>query len=85
MFQFWGETISSLEGRSPERMTIRHVAKLAGVSIATVSRVINGHADVSSQTREAVRRVIAEHGYPASSRSRGGRTGQIGVMVPLTC
>src|ERR1041385_6219099 len=69
-------------------MTIRHVAELAGVSIATVSRVVNGHADVSSQTRETVRQVIREHGYPASPRSRVARAdrtraGQIGVMVPL--
>ena len=64
-------------------MTIRRVAELAGVSIATVSRVINGHADVSSQTRDAVQRVIRELGYPAGARSRATRTGQIGVMVPL--
>jgi len=69
-------------------MTIRHVAELAGVSIATVSRVVNGHADVSSQTRAAVQRVIREHGYPPSPRSRTARSGptragQVGVMVPL--
>ncbi|MGD0241814.1 MAG: LacI family DNA-binding transcriptional regulator [Streptosporangiaceae bacterium] len=75
--------VSSPDRRNPERMTIRRVAELAGVSIATVSRVVNGHADVSSQTREAVQRVISEHGYPASPRSRPAGTGQIGVMVPL--
>ena len=75
--------MSSPDGRTPERMTVRRVAELAGVSIATVSRVINGHADVSSQTREAVQRVIRERGYPAGPRSRAARTGQIGVMVPL--
>lgn len=64
-------------------MTIRRVAELAGVSIATVSRVVNGHVDVSSQTRETVQRVIDEHGYPAGPRSRAARTGQVGVMVPL--
>jgi LacI family transcriptional regulator len=87
---------SKLDGRHPARVTIRQVAELAGVSIATVSRVVNGHADVSSQTRETVQRVIREHGYagyPAATRPRGGRawtrppgggpTGQIGVMVPL--
>jgi LacI family transcriptional regulator len=61
-------------------MTIRHVAELAGVSIATVSRVVNGHADVSSQTREAVQRVIREHGYPAGQRARAGRAGRAGQI-----
>jgi LacI family transcriptional regulator len=71
------------DGRHPTRMTIRQVAELAGVSIATVSRVINGHADVSSQTREAVQRVIREHGYQPGTRPRPGRMGLIGVTVPL--
>jgi LacI family transcriptional regulator len=79
----FGVDMSSPDGRGPERMTVRRVAELAGVSIATVSRVINGHADVSSQTREAVQRVIRERGYPAGPRSRAARTGQIGVIVPL--
>jgi LacI family transcriptional regulator, galactose operon repressor len=80
------------DGRRPARMTIRQVAELAGVSIATVSRVINGRLDVSSQTREAVQRVIKEHGYQLGARPRPGgtggtggtgRTGLIGVTVPL--
>jgi LacI family transcriptional regulator len=83
-----GVIASSTDGRGAERMTIRRVAELAGVSIATVSRVINGHADVSSQTREAVQRVIRERGYPAGRRAGTvragtGRAGQIGVLVPL--
>ena len=44
-------------------MTIRQVADLAGVSTATVSRVINGRTDVSERAREAVLRVVREHGY----------------------
>ena len=67
------------------RLTIREIAELAGVSIATVSRVVNGHADVSSETRDAVQRVIREHGYTANRSARalsGGRTGLVGVTVP---
>jgi LacI family transcriptional regulator len=67
------------------RLTIREIADLAGVSIATVSRVVNGHADVSTETREAVQRVIREHGYTANRSARalsGGRTGLVGVTVP---
>lgn len=65
------------------RATIRQIAAEAGVSIATVSRVANGHADVSSQTRRTVERVIRERGYRAAPRSRQGLTGLIGVAVPL--
>jgi len=69
-----------------ERVTIREVADLAGVSIATVSRVLNGRDDVSDETREAVTRVIRDNGYRANRSARGlsaGRTGLIGVLVPL--
>src|ERR671930_2777925 len=68
------------------RMTIRQIADLAGVSIATVSRVLNGRGDVADETREAVSRVIREHGYTANRSARGlsaGRTGLVGVLVPL--
>jgi LacI family transcriptional regulator, galactose operon repressor len=67
-------------------MTIREIADLAGVSIATVSRVLNGRDDVSDETRAAVRRVVEEHGYTANRSARGlsgGRTGLVGVLVPL--
>ena len=66
----------------PGRVTIRQVAELAGVSIATVSRVANGRSDVSVQTRDAVRRVIREHGYLAGARSRPESAGLIRIMVP---
>jgi LacI family transcriptional regulator len=71
---------------SGKRMTIREIADLAGVSIATVSRVLNGRDDVAAETREAVRRVIRDHGYTANRNARGlsaGRTGLVGVLVPL--
>lgn len=45
------------------RVTIRQVAELAGVSIATVSRVLNGRADVSEETRQVVQQVARDHGY----------------------
>ena len=70
----------------PSRMTIREIADLAGVSIATVSRVLNGRDDVADETRELVRRVVQEHGYTANRSARGlsaGRTGLVGVLVPL--
>jgi LacI family transcriptional regulator len=70
------------------RVTIRQVAEQAGVSIATVSRVVNRRSDVSSETREAVSRVLRERGYPGTQRTRPGRaegtgTGLVGVTMPL--
>jgi LacI family transcriptional regulator len=70
------------DGRG-SRVTIRQVAELAGVSIATVSRVANGRSDVSDQTRLAVERVIREHGYLTAGRSRLGRASLVGLAVPL--
>lgn len=70
----------------PSRVTIREVAELAGVSIATVSRVLNGRGDVSDETRDLVTRVVRENGYTANRNARGlsaGRTGLVGVLVPL--
>ncbi len=43
--------------------TIARIAELAGVSTATVSKVVNGRAEVAAETRAAVEGVIREHGY----------------------
>ncbi|MEV4115317.1 substrate-binding domain-containing protein [Nonomuraea sp. NPDC049695] len=49
-------------GRS-ERATLADVARLAGVSPATASKVLNGRSDVGASTREHVLKVMAEIGY----------------------
>jgi DNA-binding LacI/PurR family transcriptional regulator len=49
--------------------TIARVAELAGVSVPTVSKVINGRADVSAETRRRVEAVIREWGYERTRRS----------------
>jgi LacI family transcriptional regulator len=77
-------TTDELKPRS--RVTIREIADLAGVSIATVSRVMNARDDVSPETRELVQRIVRERGYTANRTARGlsaGRTGLIGATVPL--
>jgi LacI family transcriptional regulator len=64
----------------------RDIAELAGVSVATVSRVVNGRSEVSDQTREAVMRIVREHGYRTNRTARGlsaGRTGLVGVTLPV--
>jgi LacI family transcriptional regulator len=73
-------------GNGSTRVTIREIADLAGVSIATVSRVVNGREDVSAETRELVQRIVRERGYMANRSARGlsaGKTGLIGATVPL--
>ncbi|WP_405009876.1 LacI family DNA-binding transcriptional regulator [Kitasatospora sp. NBC_01539] len=56
-------------------MTVRDIATAAGVSIATVSRVINGQVTVASETREAVEGAMARLGAP-QARPRSGRPGR---------
>lgn len=46
-----------------ERVTIAWIAEQAGVSVPTVSKVLNGRADVSAQTRAKIESIIQEHGY----------------------
>ncbi len=66
-------------------VTIKDVAKLAGVSISTVSRVLNNSKPVSSEIRERVEKVIAETGYVPNPVARSlvmRRSQFIGVIVP---
>ena len=44
-------------------MTLKQIAKLAGVSRSTVSRVIKNHPGVRPQTRERVQQIVREYGY----------------------
>ncbi|WP_158843939.1 LacI family DNA-binding transcriptional regulator [Saccharothrix deserti] len=46
-----------------EGATIAQIAELAGVSVATVSKVVNGRSEVAVETRAMVETVIREHGY----------------------
>jgi LacI family transcriptional regulator len=68
------------------RATIRDIADLAGVSIATVSRVLNDRPDVAPGTREQVLQVVREHGFSTNRGARAlssGRTGIVGLTLPL--
>ena len=65
--------------------TIIDVAKAAGVSTATVSRVINSPKAVRKQTRERVQRAMEECKYKYNSLARGivtKRTNTIGLILP---
>jgi LacI family transcriptional regulator len=66
-------------------VTIKEVARQAGVSPMTVSRVINGGRGVSPDKRARVERAIAELGYIPSRLARGlsaQRTGTLALIVP---
>ncbi|MFN2285810.1 MAG: LacI family DNA-binding transcriptional regulator [Anaerolineae bacterium] len=70
--------------RKKNSLTIRDVAEACGVSVSTVSRVLNDKDDVSAETYEKVRRVIAELGYTSSlaaTSMRSRRTNVIGILV----
>jgi LacI family transcriptional regulator len=76
------EDRASRIGRSP---TIQDVARLAGVSVATVSAVINANVRVSPKRTELVREAMAVLHYQPDERGRVLRTGRsrtIGVVVP---
>ncbi|HEU5343280.1 MAG TPA: LacI family DNA-binding transcriptional regulator [Ktedonobacterales bacterium] len=69
----------------PEKLTIRDIARLAGVSTTTVSRTLNHKPDVDPETRERIMRIINDHHYVPSgtaSRLAGGRSGLVGVLAP---
>ena len=66
-------------------VTIRDVAREAGVSISTVSRVLNDKDDVAPDTATVVRRVIDDLGYASSMAARSLRsrtTNVVGLIVP---
>lgn len=67
------------------RVTMSDVAKKAGVSLMTVSRVINHKDDVNSETRQRVMQVIEELDYRPSAIARSLATQQtrtIGLVIP---
>src|SRR6478736_5223838 len=72
-------------GRLRTKSTITDVAKHAGVSLSTVSRVMNGNATVDPVMAERVRASAQELGYTASALARSlvlGRTQTVAVVVP---
>ncbi len=71
--------------RSSKRPTLREVASLAGVSIKTVSRVVNDEPYVSGELTSRVNRAVQELGYQpdhqASSLKRDRKSATIGLVV----
>lgn len=68
------------------RITINDVAKAAGVSKATVSRVLSNHPSISDETKNKVRAIIEELGYKPNQMARNlakSRTRTLGVIFPI--
>ena len=64
---------------------MRDVAELAGVSIQTVSLVVNGKAQIGEQTRACVQSAVEQLGYiphVAAQSLRSGHSGNIGLLIP---
>lgn len=65
-------------------MNIKDIAKLAGVGVSTVSRVINNHPDVKADTREKILQIIKESNYIPNNSARilkQSTSKNIGVLV----
>ncbi|EKQ02503.1 LacI family transcriptional regulator [Lacticaseibacillus paracasei] len=65
--------------------SIKDVARLSGVSVATVSRIMNDSGRYSQATRDKVLRVIEEIGYERNSLAtslRLNKSNMIGILVP---
>lgn len=67
------------------KLTLEKIGELAGVSRATVSRVINNHPNIRQEVRQRVLEVIAETGYQPNQAARSlasNRTGLLGLVIP---
>ena len=68
-----------------KRLTLDEIGKLAGVSAATVSRVINNYPHITPERRERVQKVIAQTGFqpnPIARSLASHRTNIIGLVIP---
>src|SRR5699024_1739298 len=81
------EFMKLLDGDMAESVTVRDVARSAGVSAGTVSRVLNGHENVADTLRTRVLRAVEETGYAATRAGRSRRprhhAEKIGFLLSL--
>ncbi|MBN1992410.1 MAG: LacI family DNA-binding transcriptional regulator [Anaerolineae bacterium] len=68
-----------------KKLTIADIARAAGVSLATVSRILNNKPDVSEKTRKHVLKIIEEQGYTPQTQWRqiaSGKSRTISMLYP---
>jgi len=66
-------------------VSIKEISELSGVSVATVSRIINENGRYSKETEERVKRIIKENNYVPNMVAKGLRTNKmtnIGIILP---
>jgi LacI family transcriptional regulator len=67
------------------KVTIKHIAELAGVSSAAVSKALNDHSDISDETKKRILEICKEVGYTPNEIARSlakGRSNMIGLLIP---
>src|SRR5688500_19434823 len=64
------------------RVTIAEIAASAGVSVPTVSKVLNGRADVAEATRRRVQQIMIDRGYQRRASGAQRPVGLIDMVVP---
>ena len=77
------KTIKMNGGEAVGMASIKDVARECGVSVATVSKALNGHSDISRATKEKVREIADKLGYMPNSAARAlktNRTYNLGVL-----
>ena len=70
----------------PSVTSLAELARIAGVSISTVSRSLSGNTSIAERTRARIVALAREHGFQINQAARNlrlGRTGAIGVILPL--
>src|SRR5947209_2061063 len=80
-----GDISMAKRHKTDGRPTIAQIAQIAGVSVPTVSKVLNGRADVAMPTRERVEQVIEEYGFVRNRAARAlrkGKTGLVDLILP---
>ncbi|WP_235018058.1 LacI family DNA-binding transcriptional regulator [Thermomonospora echinospora] len=69
-----------MTNQTGRHVTITAIAREAGVSVSTVSKVLNGRADVAEGTRSRVEELLAKHAYPRARRRGSDPAGLIDIV-----
>lgn len=68
-----------------KRLTIKDLARMAGVATSTVSRVLNNNPGISDETRDRIKQLLAQTNFKPSEKARNfykGSAGAIGLVIP---